>query len=174
MPDRPPRRLVALLAAGLLVALLGGCSTAPTPYQPADGGFGYSEQQIEANRYRVSFAGNSATPRATVENLLLYRAAELTVQAGHDYFTVVDRDLEAQGSGVASPRVGVGVGSHGGNVGLGVGLSTFLGDGRAARYTATADIVVFSGEKPADDPRSYDAHELIRRLGPEVAPPPPA
>jgi hypothetical protein len=41
---------------------------------------GYSDQQIESNRFRVSFAGNSLTARETVERYLLYRAAELTVQ----------------------------------------------------------------------------------------------
>jgi hypothetical protein len=160
----------ALLALGLMLAL-GACTTTATPYQPADGRFGYSEQQIEDNRYRVSFAGNQATPRQTVENLLLYRAAELTLARGDDHFTVVDRGIEASGTGGGTlyPSVGVGVGS-GGNTSFGVGLSTIFGGygGGATSYTAYADILTFPGPKPADDPQSYDAHELVRRLQPEV------
>ena len=73
--------------------LLAACAV-PTPYQAADGGYGYRDQQIEDKRYRVTFEGNSLTERSDVQNFLLYRAAELTVQNGYDYFTVVDRDLE--------------------------------------------------------------------------------
>ena len=57
-------------------------------------GYGYSEQQIEDNRYWVRFAGNQRTPAATVQNYWLYRIAELTLDHGYDYFTVVDRNLE--------------------------------------------------------------------------------
>ena len=161
----------AFALAGLALAA-AGCASAPTPYQPADGEYGYTAQQIEDNRYRVAFSGNAATPRQTVENYLLYRAAEVTLESGNDYFTVVDRNIEAYGSGIAGPRVGVGVGSGGGDVGLGVGLSTlFGGGGGSARYTAYADIIVRAGEKPADDPRSYDARDVIRRLQPQVIQP---
>ena len=160
--------LVAACCAGLL-----GCSTTPTPYQAQDERYGYSEQQIEDDRYRVAFAGNSATPRETVRTYMLYRAAELTLASGHDYFTVVDEQIEGTAGGTASPRVGVGVGGGGyggSNVGLGVGISTFLGgSGDGARYTAFADIVVGEGEKPAGEPDAYDAREILERLEPVVA-----
>ena len=54
------------IASQLVVALgllLAACAANPTPYQAAQGGFGYSQQQTEENRYRVTFAGNSATSR---------------------------------------------------------------------------------------------------------------
>ena len=74
------------LIAGLLAtAVLAACATA-TPYQPATDGYGYAEQRIENNRFRIVFNGNSETPRQTVETYLLYRAAELTLQSGYDYF----------------------------------------------------------------------------------------
>lgn len=154
-----------------MLAAVGGCTTSPTPYQPAADGYGYAEQQIEQNRYRVSFSGNSATSRETVENYLLYRAAQLTLESGYDHFAIVNRELEAGGSGLAGPRVGVGVGSGGGgNVGLGVGISTLLGGAPSARYAAFADVVMYRGEKPSDDTSTYDAREIVRRLRPEVAP----
>ena len=96
-----------------LGVLLAACAGKPTPYQAAQGGFGYSEQQIEENRYRVSFAGNSATSRPTIEDYLLYRAAELTVQTGHDWFQVVDRNTVQEYSGYGgSPTFGLSVGSR--------------------------------------------------------------
>ena len=52
---------------------------------------GFAETQIEANRWRVTFSGNSLTSRDTVERYLLYRSAELTVQQGYDWFAAGDR-----------------------------------------------------------------------------------
>jgi hypothetical protein len=152
-----------VVALGLL---LGACAAAPTPYQAARNGFGYSEQRIEENRYRVSFAGNSATSRPTVEDYLLYRAAELTVQTGHDWFTVVDRNTVQEFSGYGgSPQVGIG----GGGSGFGVGLSMpMFGGGGAGRYTADMDILVQDGAKPQENPDAYDALSVISRLQPKV------
>ncbi|NQY96689.1 MAG: hypothetical protein HRT82_05970 [Henriciella sp.] len=85
-------RFSSALAA---LAILGACATA-TPYQAAlDGQKGYANQQIETNRWQISFAGNSLTDRQTVETYLLYRAAELTDQEGFDYFRVIQRETDA-------------------------------------------------------------------------------
>jgi len=88
-------KIAAPLAA---LAILGGCATA-TPYQPlnatsARGGF--TDQQLDATHFRVSFFGNSLTSRQQVENNLLYRAAELTLSRGFNCFTVVNRDTDRQ------------------------------------------------------------------------------
>ena len=55
------------LSLGAVVGLLAlaGC-TAPTPYQPTADGYGYSEQQLESNRYRVTFSGNSVMSASVV------------------------------------------------------------------------------------------------------------
>ena len=153
--------------AVVLGLLAAGCASAPTPYQAAQGGFGYSEQQIEENRYRVSFGGNSATTRQTVEDYLLYRAAELTVQTGHDWFQVVDRNTVQEYSGGGSPEMGVGVGS-GGNFGVGLSFPVLGGGGGSGRYTASMDVVVREGEKPQEDPNAYDAFSVISRLQPKI------
>ena len=86
------------------LAIVSGCATS-TPYQPAlDGKWGFDQQQIEENRWTVSFAGNSLTDRQTVETYLLYRAAELTEQQGYDYFHVADSDTNEDRRVVASPN----------------------------------------------------------------------
>ncbi|HEX6111455.1 MAG TPA: hypothetical protein VFZ10_04050 [Geminicoccaceae bacterium] len=162
-----PRPAAPALAL-VLGLLLAACAGAPTPYQQARDGFGYSEQQIEENRYRVSFAGNSATTRQTVEDYLLYRAAELTVQTGHDWFQVVERNTVQEYSGYGgSPEMGVGVGS-GGNFGVGLSFPVLGGGGGSGRYTADMDVIVREGEKPQEDPNAYDAFSVISRLQPKV------
>jgi hypothetical protein len=49
-----------------------------TPPAPSRSPFGYAETQINANRVRVTFAGDTSTPHETVETYLLFRAAETT------------------------------------------------------------------------------------------------
>jgi hypothetical protein len=158
-------------AVALVLALLGvlaGCGQ-PTPYQPAAGGYGYSEQQIEDNRYRVTFAGNDLTAADTVQNYLLYRAAELTLDNGYDYFTVVDRNLDRSTTywGTGDTHLGSGYFSRDGDYVGGIGLTTY-----SARpidsYTAYADVVMFEGEKPAADVNAYDARSVLRQLGPTI------
>jgi hypothetical protein len=166
----------------MLALLLAGCAADPTPYQPAANGYGFSDQQIEGDRFRVTFAGNSATPLDTVRNYMLYRAAEVTVESGHDYFVVVDQNTQSSTTyrGTGSTPFGFGTGFRG-NGGFGVGFSSFSAYPDDS-FTSWADIVVASGTKPADDLNAYDARDVLRRLDPavvrapgtmRVVPPPP-
>lgn len=145
-------------------------SSAPTPYQPATAGFGYYEQQIETNRYRVGFAGDVGTPRKTVQSYLLYRAAEVTLISGHDYFAVAQQDTEqsAEYYGVSSPRVSVGVENYGAGSGTAAGVSAILGTAPDTSYEAYMDILVFGEEKPFGDTNAYDALDIVERLGPAI------
>lgn len=161
------RGTVALVAMALMLA---GC-VSPTPYQPRDNGQGYTEQKLENDRYRVTFAGNSETSRETVENYLLYRAAEITLRESKDYFVVVTREGETH-TRVTSPEVGglfgTGWGPYGNSTftGLSVGSGT-----RTTEYYAQADIVLHSGERPDDDTRAYAARALIENLEPVIVRP---
>ncbi len=99
------RHLVLAASAAVLAA----CATT-TPYQAATkpGGFdGYSQTMLENDRARVSFGGNSLTDRETVENYLLYRAAEIAVERGFNYFTLAERETEAKKRAHVSPRFGL-------------------------------------------------------------------
>jgi hypothetical protein len=166
-------RCLVLLTA---VVLLAGCATA-TPYQPATNGYGYWDQQIEEDRYLIIFAGNSVTSRRTVDTYLLYHAAEVTLATGHDWFVITDRDMDAatrySGWVDSSPGFGFGPGWWGpgggsfGGFGFGMGFGT-VSAYPITRYTAQATIVVFSGEKPADNINAYDARDVIDRLRPTV------
>lgn len=160
--------------AALVVVLLGLSACAlPTLYQPATNGYGFSQQQIEGNRFRVSFSGNSLTARETVENYLLYRAAELTLAQGGDYFVVVNRETEARS------QYDTGFGGYGGFGSYdpwGPHRHSFIGagSGRAiTEYRAYADVVVYRGAKSATEPNAYDARDVMARLAPTIVRPPP-
>lgn len=154
-------------AAALMLAL-AACAANPTPYQPETDGYGFTQQQIEGDRYRVTFSGNSETSLDTVRNYALYRAAEVTVESGHDYFVVVDQNTERTTTyrGTGSSPFGFGTGFRGGG-GFGVGVSTFSAYPDDS-YTSWVDIVVGDGPKPAGDLKAYDARDVLSQLGPKL------
>ncbi|MGV9006993.1 MAG: CC0125/CC1285 family lipoprotein [Brevundimonas sp.] len=175
------RPAVMAIAAALA---LSACATA-TPYQPA--GFqgqrgGYAEQRLEANRYRVSFAGNSVTTREQVEMGLLLRAAELTVQDGYDWFATVNRatDRDVRYDTMPDPfrynrypywspywQVY--------HRGLWSPWSDPFGRDfdvqEVDRYEASSEIVMGRGARPADDANAFDAREVIQNVSPRLARP---
>jgi hypothetical protein len=188
-----------LVAAVALAALLTACATA-TPYQPnlpgqtASGGF--TDQRLETNRYRVNFAGNSLTSRETVERYLLYRAAELTVQQGYDWFETADRRTDRSARTVIDEDpfgrpfgYGGGYGYwrpawryYGPRYGGWRSWDPYWGDPFFAsrtevrtieKFEASAEIVMHRGSKPGGDPRAYDAREIMANLAPSIQRPVP-
>jgi hypothetical protein len=181
----PLRRLIGLAGLAGALSLVPACST-PTAYQPLSQRSpqqgGYSEQRIDANRFRVSFAGNSLTSRKTVENYLLLRAAQLTLENGFDGFTMVSRATDPHvRTSVTREPFGPGPWGYWGpswryrDAGLGwrswdpwLG-QPFWGDTvdvqSVTDYAASAEIVMFRGSGPAAAD-SFDARQVVQNLGP--------
>ena len=192
-------RTAAAFAVAIIVSAgLAGCETA-TPYQPNVQGQatrgGYSEVRVEPDRWRVTFSGNTVTPRETVEGYLLFRAAELTLQNGDDWFAAVDRNTQTKTRSYVEPDplynpwYGAGFGYwrpswrfrtrgyygwrtwdpwYGG---------PFFYDSYDVHtiesYQATAEIVTHKGAKPAGDPAAFDAHAVVENLKPRIQYPAP-
>ena len=155
-------RTLAILAFLSLTA----CVTAVgTSYGPADDkGYGYSDTRVEADRFRISFAGDGATPPEAVEDYALLRAAELTIENGYDWFRVIARSMGAEDKGGVGIGAGVGSGSYGRNTAVGVGVGGNLGTVGAKRfYTARLEILTGSGAAP-DEPDVYDARSVIATI----------
>lgn len=185
IPTRPRQfGRAAIVAPIAAVALLAACAT-PTPYQPlgAEGtraSGGYASQQIEQDRFRVRFVGNRLTDRERVENYLLYRAAELTVQQGYGCFTIVDRDVEREVETRVRPGVGFYPawspfwrfhgpwGWHFYDPWIG---GAFLPGGYDVdtinRYEAVAEIVM-ERQPCAPGPATFDADQVIANLRPTI------
>lgn len=173
-------RLSARLAAGaayvaLGVALYGCAAPATTPYRPAldANDQGYQEQRIEANRYRVSFTGNSVTSREAVENFMLLRTAELTLNQGYDYFVLDNQDTESQTYYLQSMSEYGPLDPFYGCVwprsGFAVSTTTPI-----TNYKAQAYVVMFKGEKPPTELKAFDARDVRASLAPLVKAPPGA
>ena len=161
-------RLFVFSAAAFL---LSACASAPV-YAPAAGPSapGYSETQIETNRYFVTYRSGGATGAAVLQDYALLRAAELTLQNRRDWFWVDRRTFEGEGSrayGGPSIGVGIGTGSWGRHTGVNVGVGVNIPIGGAPAGTraraATLEIRFGEGVKP-DDPNVYDAHATSANL----------
>ena len=172
------RRIVAATVLTATLALAACESYGPTPYQPGGGNErGYSETKIEGDRYRISFKGNSLTGKETVENYMLYRAAELTLQNGYDTFTIVNRDTDKDRD----------IRSSGGYMGTRLSYMYFVPRygwvgawepywtperyREVTRYEAYAEILMGRGAK-GDNPNSFDARQVSQNLGPQIQRPP--
>lgn len=151
----------------LAVLALAGCETA-APYAPQDSpqSPGYSDRQLAENRYRVSFHGNSATSRETVEDYLLRHAAEVTLKAGYAYFVFDARDTKAKTRYYTDFAGWPGYGWYWHSWEFGGPAETYS----STRYTAYAEIVLLKDDQAKNEARAMKAQDVLDHLGPVPAP----
>lgn len=179
---------VRLILVTLLAACAAACAT-PTVYAPLSDASqgGYAESRIEANRWRVTFSGNTLTSRETVETYLINRAAELTRANGFDHFIITGRatDEKTNRIGSAWPRTAAwpraGAWYFHPRLGWIPAYDPFadLWDEpylmrETSRYTASAEVAMFRGPKPADRPDAFDARDVLANLANRITQAPAA
>ena len=176
----------AALSLAALVAL-AGCTTA-TQYGPADAQtrYGYSEERLDDSTWRVKFAGNSATPRERVEDLLLFRAAELARSQEARSFVVLEQSVDRSTSYRGTVLPSFGFRSHA-FLFHGHPRSRYLAARRYGafplspigtanltpidRFTAFSTVRLYPDEPPGGLGVPYDVDQVLETLGPRVAPP---
>lgn len=184
---------IVLAACAALALITTGCTMRSTPYQPLQStsrvSGGYSDLRIDETHYRVSFAGNRLTSRERVESYLLFRAAELTLLKGYDYFVIEDREVEHQIERQIrrdpfydpwyAPRYGywrpywryyrAGHGWYHWYPYFGDTFWAERYDVRTIeRFEASADIRLGKGAAPAANGRAMDAREVRDRIAPQI------
>ena len=174
------RSVVRALPLLIVSGLLAGCMT-PTPYAPRTQGekTGYTDRALTQTRYRVTFTGNSVTPRETVESFLLLRAAEVTRAAGYSAFMFDTRNTHANHTydavpyGPPGPYGGLGFrrGFGRGWGGWGFAYDPAVDVVVRTNYDAYAEIVLLSPDQAAKEPRSVNAADVITHLGPDALAP---
>lgn len=194
---RTASKYVPRATAFAVALLLSACMT-PTPYAPRAEGqtTGYTDRSLAQNRYRVTFTGNSATPRETVESYLLLRAAEVARAAGYDHFVFDTRNTNVSTRFQTTPGFGApfgyggysgyggygrrsgfsfgtgfgfGSGGYGSGFGSGVGFGYNTGDvSTRTNYEAYAEIVLLTPEQATQETRALRASDVIEHLGPQT------
>jgi hypothetical protein len=176
---------IAIAAAATLALALAACQTTPTPYQPlgapgATVSGGFTDQRLDETHFRVTFRGNDLTSRERVETFMLYRAAELTVSQGFDWFEMAHRDTENRG-GAFITGSGFGGGwspywRFRGAAGWGAwGWGDPFWDSydvqRINEYEAIAEIAMGHGPPPTGRAGAFDARQVLANLGPKIVRP---
>jgi hypothetical protein len=162
----------------LFIVMAGGCA-GPTSYHPRLEGTGYSDYKIAEDHYQVSYTANSLTTRKKVAQYLIYRAAQIALESNKEYFVVLvngdeEFTLPDYARGSASYRHHNFEHHH-----LWFGDSGVSSEELSAptlkplaRYTATIDIVLYSGGEPlVEEGKVYNAREVIDVLGNAVVHP---
>lgn len=168
-----------MLAIGL--AGLAGC-TQPAMYRPRVSGMstGYTDRQLTENRFRVTYTGNTTTPRSTVENFLLLRAAEVTRAAGFSDFAFDTRNTQAQTSfqtipngPFSDPYFGYGhrgyFGGFRGGYWGGLAYEPSVDIISRTKYEAYAEIILLTPSQAATTPRAINAQDVMMHVGPDAA-----
>lgn len=162
--------MIRAFIATLALAAVTACASAPPPYTPAASASaaGYSERQIEDNRYFVTYRASGAADPALLQDYALLRAADITLERGRSWFWVDRRSVDetaSRGNGV-SIGLGAGGGSFGSRSGTfgSVGVNVPVGGGGGGRASAaTVEIRLGEGAKP-DDPNAYDARAISTNI----------
>ncbi|MGO4409176.1 MULTISPECIES: CC0125/CC1285 family lipoprotein [unclassified Brevundimonas] len=163
------KRLTFGLIAASVLMLTACASLAPYGPQQAARGQGFSEQRIEANRFRVTYNGVGAP--GPVADRALFRAAQLTVDQGYDWFEVTQRWIDGRpdSAGGVRPSISIGAGSsrYGGwsTSGVGVGLGFDLSGPQPT--STTLEIVLGRGPRPGR-PGAYDARGVQDAIRPRL------
>jgi hypothetical protein len=163
------KRLTFSLIAASALMLSACASLAPYGPQQSARGQGFSEQRIEANRFRVTYNGVGAP--GPVADRALFRAAQLTVDQGYDWFEVTQRWIDGRpdSAGGVRPSVSIGAGSsrygRWSTSGVGVGLGLDLSGPQAT--STTLEIVMGRGQRP-NRPDAYDARGVQDAIRPRL------
>ncbi len=160
----------------LLVLTVSGCATPyqkDNPWNAVIGG--YSDYRLDENTFVVSFRGGNQTPVAKLGPYLLYRCAEVTSEAGFDYFQVVDQSSDQKVGAVVLPGYSTTQGSATGYIAgntvqaYGSNQTTTIPQ-QLLTYrenTLIATIKGYQGKK-SQGAAVYRAIDVLRYLGPSV------
>ena len=118
----------------LICLFVTGCAT--SYHKAGFTGRGYQDEQLQADEFQVSFAGNSKLSQAKARQYALRRAAELTIEQGFDYFIVTNESAFAK--------------------------SFVSGDAGGSRPEVVITVKCGKGTKLEGIPSAYDAKEFLQ------------
>ena len=157
------------LAALCIALTLSACAT---PYGKYGLLGGFTDSRIDENTFSISVDTNGFTSQQTTSMQALYRAAELTVENGFDYFFIASGANNSTSMAMAMP------GSSTSNTTVNAYGSTAY-----ARTTTTSTpttimpvvfpnstliVKAFKGAKPEGASNAYDARSVMKYLGPQL------
>jgi len=158
-------KITILNQAFISLSLLGlaACASGPTKYQSAlsSSELGFSETQIQNDRFRVSYLAKS---EQEASDFALLRAAEIAQDQGYSHFEILKNNNRAQRQSGPKPSIGLGRVGLGGGVGPSIGLGRVNLGGDKSNVRQNLDIKLLNNVQSSAD--IYDAAEVIKNLTP--------
>jgi len=157
---------ILLSAAACLY--LAGCASTAGIYGPATGSnLGYSNTQLEQDRFRVSYTSRDAYES---KDFALLRAAEIARNEGYSHFKIIGGEAHNNGPNAIGTNIGFGFGSGRGRGGFNrSSVSVNLFDlGRTlqgSKATETIEVILLNSVNE-NDPAVFSAQEIIQNIAP--------
>jgi|GEM_PF-420388 len=147
----------------LSLFMLSGCATS---YQRNGASGGFSETRLADNMFKVHIKANGYSSTERADDFALLRSAELTIENGYRYFTIVSQNNSTKINTVNMPSTY----NTRGNI-TGMGNTAFFNSrttqsgGQSIRFEKPRVTMTIAchKEKPADQ-FSYDAHLIYNEL----------
>lgn len=169
-------RMFCIVIALALALVLGACASqsAYTPAKDSEA-YGYYSTPLGDNRYRVGYNGNSTMSENLVKDYALFRAAELTMQQGKDWFQIVERESSSVekpgGASIARHDTDYVIERNCGLLGCSSSMRPVMhttigvdsGTGRTT-WNSRLEIVMGTGAMPTGAGSYYDADTLLKSL----------
>ncbi|MDN5942172.1 MAG: hypothetical protein L0H94_09845 [Nitrospira sp.] len=157
------------LAVVFMVATLSACAT---PYGEYGILGGFTDARIDENTFSISVDTNGLTSQQTTSMHALFRASELTVENGFDYFVIASDANNSTSMAMVMP------GGSTSNTTINTYGSTAYGRTTTTYAPTTVVPVVypnstliiksFKGTKPEGVPNAYDARSVMKYIGPQI------
>lgn len=161
--------LMKWFVAVFFLLALSGCAT---PYGKYGLLGGFTDSRIDENTFSISVDTNGFTSQQTTSMQALYRAAELTVENGFDYFVVLNEASNPTSMAMAMP----------GNSMSNTTINAYGSTAYARTTTTSAPTTIvpvafpnstltiksFKGGKPEGAGNAYDARSVMKYLGPRL------
>lgn len=140
----------------VLVAVLS--ASCATKYQHKGFTGGYTDQQLQEDVFRVSSRVNGFSSEERAEDFTMYRACEVTLQHGFDYFVIVDSSDTTRTSYAGSGHADAYSYGNSTSVTYNQNINAVTKPGRMMV------IKTFQGAKSKDNVNAYDARQTMNYL----------
>lgn len=161
-PNRTRMRPKVRRAFLICVLALGGCQT---PYQQSGLRGGVKAEPLSDSVFRVTAAGNAYTSRSTVQDYVLLKAAETTLERGGTHFVLGEsedqskRSVDVHNSPVTVHRVG--------NMALATGGGSSVTETIKPGQAVLVTVLSVADKRPVP-PGAISAEEIVRNIAPRV------
>lgn len=161
------KKVVAVCLAFTLFA----CAT---PYGPYGILGGFTDSRIDENTFSISVDTNGFTTQQTTSMHALYRAAELTVENGFDFFVVASGASYSNSMAMVMPSSSTSrttINTYGSSSTAYARTTTNYAPTTVMPMVfpnSTLIIKSFKGAKPENVPNAYDARGVMKYLGPQI------